>query len=160
MRRREGTIEIYEDDGSHYLCLLRARARDSGSYSCIASNIRGQVSCDWTLLVKSEYIPPGSLDSAGGKGDFISCTRSSSTAPPRCPTLETFSPHSGQGRSHCSRTVTLTSSSSTSPQNKLARPTPTRPELPFLGSPAVWVAPALTSVTTGSRTSTKYTRLK
>ncbi|XP_059543625.1 myosin light chain kinase, smooth muscle isoform X1 [Myotis daubentonii] len=52
VRRREGTVEIYEDGGSHYLCLLRARARDSGRYSCIASNIRGQVSCDWTLLVK------------------------------------------------------------------------------------------------------------
>lgn len=57
VRRREGAIEIYEDGGSHYLCLLRARVRDSGSYSCTASNIRGQVSCDWTLLVKSEYIP-------------------------------------------------------------------------------------------------------
>ncbi|XP_016055428.1 PREDICTED: myosin light chain kinase, smooth muscle isoform X2 [Miniopterus natalensis] len=52
VRRREGAIEIYEDGGSHYLCLLRARVRDSGSYSCTASNIRGQVSCDWTLLVK------------------------------------------------------------------------------------------------------------
>ncbi|ELK23349.1 Myosin light chain kinase, smooth muscle [Myotis davidii] len=52
VRRREGTVEIYEDGGSHYLCLLRARARDSGRYSCVASNIRGQVSCDWTLLVK------------------------------------------------------------------------------------------------------------
>lgn len=68
MRRREGTVEIYEDGGSHYLCLLRARARDSGSYSCIASNVRGQVSCDWTLLVKSECIPPGSLGSAGKRG--------------------------------------------------------------------------------------------
>ncbi|XP_054569886.1 myosin light chain kinase, smooth muscle isoform X1 [Eptesicus fuscus] len=52
VRRQEGAVEIYEDGGSHYLCLLRARARDSGSYSCIASNVRGQVSCDWTLLVK------------------------------------------------------------------------------------------------------------
>ncbi|KAM5336350.1 myosin light chain kinase, smooth muscle isoform 1-T2 [Glossophaga mutica] len=52
VRRREGTMEIYEDGGSHYLCLLRARARDSGNYSCTASNVRGQVSCDWTLLVK------------------------------------------------------------------------------------------------------------
>ncbi|XP_042637334.1 myosin light chain kinase, smooth muscle [Orycteropus afer afer] len=52
MRRQEGTIEIYEDAGSHYLCLLRARVRDSGSYSCTASNVRGQVSCSWALLVK------------------------------------------------------------------------------------------------------------
>ncbi|XP_045041700.2 myosin light chain kinase, smooth muscle isoform X1 [Desmodus rotundus] len=52
VRRREGTMEIYEDGGSHYLCLLRARARDSGKYSCTASNVRGQVSCDWMLLVK------------------------------------------------------------------------------------------------------------
>ncbi|KAM5276339.1 myosin light chain kinase, smooth muscle isoform 2-T3 [Hipposideros larvatus] len=52
LRRREGTIEIYEDGGAHYLCLLRARTRDSGNYSCTASNVRGQVSCGWTLLVK------------------------------------------------------------------------------------------------------------
>uniref|UniRef100_I3LVW2 Myosin light chain kinase, smooth muscle n=1 Tax=Ictidomys tridecemlineatus TaxID=43179 RepID=I3LVW2_ICTTR len=50
--RQEGTIEIYEDNGSHYLCLLRARTKDSGKYSCTASNSQGQVSCSWTLLVK------------------------------------------------------------------------------------------------------------
>ncbi|XP_047646555.1 myosin light chain kinase, smooth muscle isoform X2 [Phacochoerus africanus] len=52
VRRREGTFEVYEAGGSHYLCLPRARARDSGNYSCTATNIRGQVSCTWTLLVK------------------------------------------------------------------------------------------------------------
>ncbi|XP_012635913.2 myosin light chain kinase, smooth muscle isoform X1 [Microcebus murinus] len=52
VRRQTGTIEVYEDAGSHYLCLLRARARDSGKYSCTASNIQGQVSCSWTLLVE------------------------------------------------------------------------------------------------------------
>ncbi|XP_069331218.1 myosin light chain kinase, smooth muscle isoform X2 [Eulemur rufifrons] len=52
VRRQKGTIEVYEDAGSHYLCLLRARARDSGRYSCTASNIQGQVSCSWTLLVE------------------------------------------------------------------------------------------------------------
>nr|XP_060154146.1 myosin light chain kinase, smooth muscle isoform X9 [Globicephala melas] len=52
LRRREGTIEVYEAGGTHYLCLLRARARDSGNYSCTATNVRGRVSCGWTLLVK------------------------------------------------------------------------------------------------------------
>ncbi|KAM6222738.1 myosin light chain kinase, smooth muscle isoform 2-T2 [Rhynchocyon petersi] len=52
VRRREGTIEVYEDAGSHCLCLLRARMRDSGQYTCTASSARGQVSCSWTLLVK------------------------------------------------------------------------------------------------------------
>ncbi|XP_020925890.1 myosin light chain kinase, smooth muscle isoform X1 [Sus scrofa] len=52
VKRREGTFEVYEAGGSHYLCLPRARARDSGNYSCTATNIRGQVSCTWTLLVK------------------------------------------------------------------------------------------------------------
>ncbi|XP_039096561.1 myosin light chain kinase, smooth muscle isoform X4 [Hyaena hyaena] len=52
VRRREGIIEVYEEGGCHYLCLLRARARDSGNYSCTASNVQGQVSCGWTLLVK------------------------------------------------------------------------------------------------------------
>uniref|UniRef100_A0A2K6F5B4 Myosin light chain kinase, smooth muscle n=1 Tax=Propithecus coquereli TaxID=379532 RepID=A0A2K6F5B4_PROCO len=52
VRRQKGTVEVYEDAGSHYLCLLRARARDSGKYSCTASNIQGQVSCSWTLLVE------------------------------------------------------------------------------------------------------------
>uniref|UniRef100_A0A2K6LHV9 Myosin light chain kinase, smooth muscle n=1 Tax=Rhinopithecus bieti TaxID=61621 RepID=A0A2K6LHV9_RHIBE len=52
VRRQEGSIEVYEDAGSHYLCLLRARTRDSGTYSCTASNARGQVSCSWTLQVE------------------------------------------------------------------------------------------------------------
>ncbi|XP_059018852.1 myosin light chain kinase, smooth muscle isoform X1 [Mustela lutreola] len=52
VRRREGMVEMYEEGGCHYLCLLRARPRDSGSYSCTASNVRGQVSCGWNLLVK------------------------------------------------------------------------------------------------------------
>ncbi|XP_014638505.1 PREDICTED: myosin light chain kinase, smooth muscle isoform X4 [Ceratotherium simum simum] len=67
VRRREGSIEVYEDGGSHYLSLPRARVRDSGNYSCTASNVRGQVSCGWTLRVKkkktgsdrkSEYLLP------------------------------------------------------------------------------------------------------
>ncbi|XP_023479401.2 myosin light chain kinase, smooth muscle isoform X2 [Equus caballus] len=65
VRRQEDTIEVYEDGRSHYLCLLRAQVKDSGSYSCTASNVRGQVSCGWTLLVKkkksdrkSEYLLP------------------------------------------------------------------------------------------------------
>ncbi|XP_017656046.1 myosin light chain kinase, smooth muscle isoform X1 [Nannospalax galili] len=52
MRKREGITEVYEDGGSHYLCLLRAQRRDSGRYSCTASNSHGQVSCGWTLLVE------------------------------------------------------------------------------------------------------------
>lgn len=52
VRRREGTIEVYEDVDSHCLCLLRTQARDSGNYSCTATNARGQVSCCWTLTVK------------------------------------------------------------------------------------------------------------
>ncbi|KAL2804996.1 myosin light chain kinase, smooth muscle isoform 3A, partial [Daubentonia madagascariensis] len=52
VRKQEGTIEVYEDAGFHCLCLLRAQAGDSGKYSCTASNIRGQVSCSWTLLVE------------------------------------------------------------------------------------------------------------
>ncbi|KAM4888337.1 myosin light chain kinase, smooth muscle isoform 1-T1 [Thomomys bottae] len=56
MRRQASVLEIYEDGGSHYLCLLRARAKDSGKYSCTASNSRGQVSCSWTLLVERPAI--------------------------------------------------------------------------------------------------------
>uniref|UniRef100_A0A2I3TI93 Myosin light chain kinase, smooth muscle n=1 Tax=Pan troglodytes TaxID=9598 RepID=A0A2I3TI93_PANTR len=59
VRRQEGSIEVYEDAGSHYLCLLKARTRDSGTYSCTASNAQGQVSCSWTLQVESEYTSPG-----------------------------------------------------------------------------------------------------
>lgn len=66
VRRREGVVEVYEEGGCHYLCLLRARARDGGSYSCTASNVRGQVSCSWTLLVKREYAPPVRLGSLWG----------------------------------------------------------------------------------------------
>ncbi|XP_051005818.1 myosin light chain kinase, smooth muscle [Acomys russatus] len=51
VKRQEGITEIYEDGAAHYLCLPRARRRDSGRYSCTASNSLGQVSCSWTLLV-------------------------------------------------------------------------------------------------------------
>ncbi|KAB0362352.1 hypothetical protein FD754_006508, partial [Muntiacus muntjak] len=56
VRSQEGTIEVYEAGGAHYLCLWRARARDSGNYSCTAANVRGQVSCRWTLLVKKPAV--------------------------------------------------------------------------------------------------------
>ncbi|XP_072581337.1 myosin light chain kinase, smooth muscle isoform X9 [Vulpes vulpes] len=56
VKRREGMFEVYEEGGCHYLCLLRVRPKDSGSYSCTASNVRGQVSCGWTLLVKQQPI--------------------------------------------------------------------------------------------------------
>ncbi|XP_049734302.1 myosin light chain kinase, smooth muscle isoform X3 [Elephas maximus indicus] len=52
VRQREGIVEVYEAAGSHYLCLLKARTRDSGNYSCTASNVRGQVSYSWALQVK------------------------------------------------------------------------------------------------------------
>ncbi|XP_024850108.1 myosin light chain kinase, smooth muscle isoform X1 [Bos taurus] len=56
VRSQEGSIEVYEAGGTHYLCLWRARARDSGSYSCTATNVRGQASCRWTLLVKKPAV--------------------------------------------------------------------------------------------------------
>ncbi|XP_044892262.1 myosin light chain kinase, smooth muscle isoform X5 [Felis catus] len=56
VRRREGIVEVFEEGGCHHLCLLRARARDSGNYSCTASNVQGQASCGWTLLVKQQPI--------------------------------------------------------------------------------------------------------
>ncbi|XP_042523295.1 myosin light chain kinase, smooth muscle isoform X1 [Dipodomys spectabilis] len=56
VRSQPSILEIYEDGGSHYLCLLRARARDTGRYSCTASNSQGQASCSWTLLVERPAI--------------------------------------------------------------------------------------------------------
>ncbi|XP_068826597.1 myosin light chain kinase, smooth muscle isoform X6 [Capricornis sumatraensis] len=56
VRSREGSIEVYEAGGTHYLCLWRARAQDSGSYSCTAANVRGQASCHWSLLVKKPAV--------------------------------------------------------------------------------------------------------
>lgn len=99
VRRREGVVEVYDEGGCHYLCLLRARARDGGSYSCTASNVRGQVSCSWTLLVKREYAPPATLGSLWGPSmgrllpwSITSCyPRAGCTSPPTC-----------QGQSHCS----------------------------------------------------------
>ncbi|XP_040858575.1 myosin light chain kinase, smooth muscle isoform X1 [Ochotona curzoniae] len=52
VRQREGILELNEEAGSHYLCLLKARLRDSGRYSCTASNSRGQVACSWNLMVQ------------------------------------------------------------------------------------------------------------
>ncbi|XP_007528962.3 myosin light chain kinase, smooth muscle isoform X1 [Erinaceus europaeus] len=52
VRRRKDIVEVYEDVDFHYLCLLRTQTKDSGNYSCTASNAWGQVSCCWTLMVK------------------------------------------------------------------------------------------------------------
>lgn len=105
VRRREGTVEIYEDGASHYLCLLRARARDSGNYSCTASNVRGQVSCAWTLLVKSEYIPPGHPGLLVRRLHILHKVISHSPPPRVYNPTETSSPHTCQGQSHCPKTV-------------------------------------------------------
>nr|XP_045002835.1 myosin light chain kinase, smooth muscle isoform X1 [Jaculus jaculus] len=51
VKKQEGVIEIHEDGRSHCLCLLKARERDGGRYSCTASNSQGQASCSWALLV-------------------------------------------------------------------------------------------------------------
>lgn len=97
LRRREGTIEVYEAGGAHYLCLLRARARDNGNYSCTATNVRGRVSCGWTLLVKSEYIPPGHPGFPEGGplwGASYSAQASPPAAPcPGCTTRQKHRPH-------------------------------------------------------------------
>lgn len=61
VRQREGILELNEEAGSHYLCLLKARLRDSGRYSCTASNSRGQVACSWNLMVQRESNPPVTL---------------------------------------------------------------------------------------------------
>lgn len=105
VKRREGTFEVYEAGGSHYLCLPRARARDSGNYSCTATNIRGQVSCTWTLLVKSEYTPPGHPRlSVGGPPWGASYTAQVSSAAASHPPTPT------QG-APCDRSITPTCSS-------------------------------------------------
>lgn len=111
VKRREGMVEVYEEGGCHYLCLLRVRAKDSGSYSCTASNVRGQVSCGWTLLVKREYAPPVILGSLLGGGAGI---RGALPTLQDCPLLpspcwvsnptEASSPPTCQRQSHCSRT--------------------------------------------------------
>lgn len=56
VRSQQGSIEVSEDTGFHCLRLQKAREKDSGQYSCTASNTRGQVSCGWTLLVKRQPI--------------------------------------------------------------------------------------------------------
>ncbi|XP_048202738.1 myosin light chain kinase, smooth muscle isoform X2 [Perognathus longimembris pacificus] len=56
VRKQPSVLEIYEDGRFYYFCLLRARARDSGKYSCTASNSQGQVSCSWTLSVERPAI--------------------------------------------------------------------------------------------------------
>ena len=98
VKRREGMFEVYEEGGCHYLCLLRVRPKDSGSYSCTASNVRGQVSCGWTLLVKREYAPPVILGSLLGGlasvGRFLHCRTVTSYRPHAgCPTRQKHHPH-------------------------------------------------------------------
>ncbi|XP_051875722.1 myosin light chain kinase, smooth muscle-like isoform X2 [Pristis pectinata] len=45
-------VKIYEEDRVQHLCFNNISVSDSGSYSCTASNSRGQVSRCWTLSVK------------------------------------------------------------------------------------------------------------
>uniref|UniRef100_A0A8C0B333 Myosin light chain kinase, smooth muscle n=1 Tax=Buteo japonicus TaxID=224669 RepID=A0A8C0B333_9AVES len=45
-------VQIYEEDGIHCLWLKKACLGDSGSYSCAASNPKGQTSTSWLLTVR------------------------------------------------------------------------------------------------------------
>lgn len=49
------TVQMYEEDGVHCLCLKKAQLENGGSYCCTASNARGQASTRWILTVKSKY---------------------------------------------------------------------------------------------------------
>ncbi|XP_006259476.3 myosin light chain kinase, smooth muscle isoform X1 [Alligator mississippiensis] len=51
LKARDG-VQIYEEDGIHCLCLMKASLGDSGSYSCAAFNPKGQTSTSWALSVK------------------------------------------------------------------------------------------------------------
>lgn len=54
-------VKIYEDDGLQHLSFNNISLSDSGSYSCTASNSRGQLSRCWTLSVKGskgKELPP------------------------------------------------------------------------------------------------------
>ncbi|GCB72395.1 hypothetical protein scyTo_0006284 [Scyliorhinus torazame] len=59
--KEKGGVEMYEKDGIQYLGLRNVNMADNGSYSCIATNRRGQFSRTWTLSVKGsqeEDVPP------------------------------------------------------------------------------------------------------
>nr|XP_013816024.1 PREDICTED: myosin light chain kinase, smooth muscle isoform X1 [Apteryx mantelli mantelli] len=45
-------VQIYEENGIHCLLLKKACLGDSGSYSCVAFNPKGQTSTSWLLTVK------------------------------------------------------------------------------------------------------------
>ncbi|KAM9380329.1 myosin light chain kinase, smooth muscle isoform 1-T1 [Phaethornis superciliosus] len=45
-------VQMYEEDGIHWLWLKKASLGDSGSYSCAAFNPKGQTSTSWLLNVR------------------------------------------------------------------------------------------------------------
>ncbi|XP_060131882.1 myosin light chain kinase, smooth muscle isoform X2 [Zootoca vivipara] len=45
-------VQIYEEDGTHCLCLKKTQLENSGSYCCTASNAQGQASTRWILTIK------------------------------------------------------------------------------------------------------------
>uniref|UniRef100_A0A8B9Q9N8 Myosin light chain kinase, smooth muscle n=1 Tax=Apteryx owenii TaxID=8824 RepID=A0A8B9Q9N8_APTOW len=47
-------VQIYEENGIHCLLLKKACLGDSGSYSCVAFNPKGQTSTSWLLTVKKK----------------------------------------------------------------------------------------------------------
>uniref|UniRef100_A0A8B9QM31 Myosin light chain kinase, smooth muscle n=1 Tax=Apteryx owenii TaxID=8824 RepID=A0A8B9QM31_APTOW len=49
-------VQIYEENGIHCLLLKKACLGDSGSYSCVAFNPKGQTSTSWLLTVKNQPI--------------------------------------------------------------------------------------------------------
>ena len=141
VRRREGVVEIYEDGASHYLCLRRARMRDSGRYSCTASNSLGHVSCSWTLLVDREYISRWILGVVTLIGHLHASGSSGPTAPH--PSWQLSPSPTGQGKSHCSHSPFLIRCSPQSPLNidiprSLPRPVDS---YTLLGSSAVRAVP-------------------
>uniref|UniRef100_A0A4W3HZ23 Myosin light chain kinase, smooth muscle n=1 Tax=Callorhinchus milii TaxID=7868 RepID=A0A4W3HZ23_CALMI len=49
-------VEVYEESCIHHLRLKHVHVSDRGSYSCTATNSRGQVSTRWTLTVRGSKV--------------------------------------------------------------------------------------------------------
>uniref|UniRef100_A0A4W3HZ71 Myosin light chain kinase, smooth muscle n=1 Tax=Callorhinchus milii TaxID=7868 RepID=A0A4W3HZ71_CALMI len=110
-------VEVYEESCIHHLRLKHVHVSDRGSYSCTATNSRGQVSTRWTLTVREKPIQYAHSTFENGVAKL-----SVQDALPEDDGIYTCVAENSSGRVSCSAKVSLHKKKSTEDAKKTFAP--------------------------------------